>query len=202
MTQIRRAACVLLLGAVAVIPAACTGGEESSAHEMPNATSPNPQPTPVEVKQTLSSISPAIPIYEGARFNPDLTREDQIEVHRRFGPAAQVYTFSSSDSFPQVWHYYVTYLAQFRAYDPPSPYPDSDEHFRTIQVRLNPAMQDPFIPGDTLDPNGRQVILQVAETGGRPQTLIRYVLTPPPAPAPQQVAEKVPGASSSEPATR
>ncbi|MGZ7039930.1 MAG: hypothetical protein ACXVJO_17265, partial [Thermoanaerobaculia bacterium] len=46
--------------------------------------------------------------------------------------------------------------------------------------QLNQAMQDPFIPGDTIQANGRQITLQVAETEAEPKTVIRYIVTPTP----------------------
>jgi hypothetical protein len=51
-------------------------------------------------------------------------------------------------------------------------------------------MQDPFIPGDTIAANGKQIILQVAETEAEPKTVIRYIVTPAPAAASTQVAGK------------
>ena len=46
-------------------------------------------------------------------------------------------------------------------------------------MQLNQAMQDPFIPGDTLKPDDKQVTLQVVETEAEPKTVIRYIVTPP-----------------------
>lgn len=46
-------------------------------------------------------------------------------------------------------------------------------------------MQDPFIPGEDLDPNGQQVLLQVAETEAEPRTVIRYIVTPAPPAGPR-----------------
>ena len=47
-------------------------------------------------------------------------------------------------------------------------------------MQLNQAMQDPFIPGDTLKPGDKQVTLQIAETEAEPKTVIRYIVTPQP----------------------
>src|SRR6266849_1799093 len=88
---------------------------------------------------------------------------------------------------PQVYHSYTTYLAQFRAYPPHPPFPPQ-QNWRTLEVQLNQAMQDPFIPGDTLKPGDRQITLQVAETEAAPKTVIRYIIMP--ATGGQQVAAK------------
>ena len=97
-------------------------------------------------------------------------------IKNQYGPNAEVYTLATDDSFPQVYHYYTTYLAQFRAFPSQSPYP-APQTWRTLEVQLNQAMQDPFIPGDMLKPGDKQVMLQVAETEAEPKTVIRYVVT-------------------------
>jgi hypothetical protein len=176
--------------------AACTGGKETNAAEEqlpkknPIATTTALQPqqsaTSVDAGKQLKEISHAIPIYAGAQFRDDLTRRDQVMVRNQYGPNARVYTLATDDSYPQVYHYYTTYLAQFRAYPPTNPYPPEQQNWRTLEVQLNQAMQDPFIPGDTIAPSGNQVTLQVAETEAEPKTVIRYIVTPPsgaPAPA-------------------
>lgn len=134
------------------------------------------QPTP-DVRSELKAISPAIPIYAGARYRDDLTRRDSVNIRNEYGPSAQVITMATDDSFPQVYHYYTTYLAQFRAYPPQPPFPPP-QNWRTLEVQLNQAMQDPFIPGDTLKTTDKQVTLQVAETEAEPRTVIRYIITP------------------------
>jgi hypothetical protein len=175
---------VLACLAVAAL-ASCNGGRESRAaeEELPKknpivtATSTQPPP-PVDVDQQLKSISPAIPLYAGAQYRDDLTRRDTVMIRNQYGPQAEVYTLASDDSFPQVYHYYVTYLAQFRAWAPQAPYPPEQQNWRTLEIPLNQAMQDPFIPGDTIPPAGKQVTLQVAETEAEPHTVIRYIVTP------------------------
>ena len=169
--------------------AGCTGGSEGSAAEE-KAPQKNPIATPsaaperqaqqqpqVDPKQELKSISRAIPVYAGATYRDDLTHRDAVMVRNQYGPQAEVFTLATDDSFPQVYHYYITYLAQFRAYPAKPPYPP-DQDWRTLEVQLNQAMQDPFIPGDTLKPGGKQVTLQVVETEAEPKTVIRYILTP------------------------
>ncbi|HEX9162697.1 MAG TPA: hypothetical protein VF980_13410 [Thermoanaerobaculia bacterium] len=173
----------------------CTGGKESTAAEeqipqknpmtttgqepagAPGATAAA-QPA-VDPRKVLNSIGPAIPIYAGARYRDDLSRRDEVMVRNQYGPQARVYTLATDDSFPQVYHYYTTYLAQFRAYPAQLPYPPGQQNWRTLEVQLNQAMQDPFIPGESLRPDGKQVVLQVAETEAEPKTVIRYIVTPP-----------------------
>jgi hypothetical protein len=166
----------------ALLAVGCTGGSESKAADERTAvteTSNAGQPQ-IDAQEALGSIHRAIPIYEGADFRADLTRRDEVMIRNRYGADAQVYTLASDDSFPQVYHYYMTYLAQFRAFPAQNPYPPSQKNWRTLEVQLNQAMQDPFIPGEVLDPNGRQVMLQVAETETEPKTVIRYIVTPRP----------------------
>jgi hypothetical protein len=166
----------------------CTGGQESKAADeqapkkngiaatSSSSTETAAQPPQVDPKAALKSISPAIPIYAGARYRDDLTRRDSVMIRNQYGPNAEVYTLATDDSFPQVYHYYTTYLAQFRAFPAQSPYP-APQTWRTLEVQLNQAMQDPFIPGDMLKPGDKQVTLQVAETEAEPKTVIRYVIT-------------------------
>ena len=158
---------------------------------VPGASSegePAPTNREVEPAAQLASISPAIPVYAGAEFNGDLTRRDNATVANRYGDNSRVYTLTTRDSFPQVWHYYVTYLAQFRSFEPVRPFPPSNQIARSIEVRLNEAMQDPFIPGDSLELNKNRVVLQVSEADGGAGTIIRYIIGPP-QPPPVSVAE-------------
>jgi hypothetical protein len=149
---------ILLACLAAALLASCTGGRESKAAEEqlpkknPIATSTaTPQPPPaVDVSHQLKTISPAIPMYAGAAYREDLTRRDSVMIRNQYGPGAEVYTLATDDSFPQVYHYYVTYLAQFRAWQPQAPYPPEQQNWRTLEIPLNQAMQDPFIPGDTI----------------------------------------------------
>jgi hypothetical protein len=171
----------------ALLLAGCTGGQEGSAAEeqapkrnpintATTASQPQP-PAPVDAKKELKTISAAIPIYANAQYREDLTRRDSVMIRNQYGPKAEVYTLATDDSYPQVYHYYTTYLAQFRAYPAQPPYPPQ-QNWRTLEVHLNQAMQDPFIPGDTLKVGDKQVTLQVAETEAEPKTVIRYIVTP------------------------
>jgi hypothetical protein len=159
---------------------ACSGDTGSSAtvDRKSAETSEAEQTSPTDPREELASISGAIPIYQGAEYQPDLTRRDETMIRNRFGNDAEVFTLATDDSYPQVYHYYMTYLAQFRAFPAQTPYPRQNETWRTREVHLNEAMQDPFVPGQALDPDGRQVILQIAETENRPRTVIRYIVTP------------------------
>src|SRR2546423_15709073 len=153
MIQRRGMTCAALALGVALL-AGCTGGPEGSAAEEkapqknPIVTSsapaePQAQPQP-DPRQELKAINRAIPVYAGAKFRDDLTHRDAVMVRNQYGPQAEVYTLATDDSFPQVYHYYTTYLAQFRAYPPKPPYPP-DQDWRTLEVQLNQVMQDPFI---------------------------------------------------------
>jgi hypothetical protein len=186
----------------------CTGGQESRAAEeqtpkkngiaatSTSTTETAAQPAQVDARAALKSISRAIPIYAGARYRDDLTRRDSVMIRNQYGPNAEVYTLATDDSFPQVYHYYTTYLAQFRAFPAQSPYP-APQNWRTLEVQLNQAMQDPFIPGDMLNPGDKQVTLQVAETEAEPKTVIRYVITQKPiASAEVQVPKPAAGANA------
>ena len=185
MTTRRTAGLAAFALSVLLLTSSCTGGTESKAadEKTPISNDAPATPPPVPAQQALAAIHPAIPIYEGADFRPDLSRSDQVTIGNRYGADASVYTLASNDAFPQVYHYYTTYLSQFRAYPAPDPYPPSQKNWRTLEVQLNQAMQDPFIPGAALDPNGKQITLQVVETETEPKTVIRYIVTPRPAPA-------------------
>jgi hypothetical protein len=174
------------LALATLLTAACTGGRESNAAEekMPSKDDPSSAQT-VDAKQVIGAIGAAIPIYDGASYRDDLTRRDEVMIRNRYGAGAEVYTLATDDSFPQVFHYYTTYLAQFRAFPSQDTYPPERKDWRTLEVHLNHAMQDPFIPGEALDANGKQVTLQIVETEAEPKTVIRYIVTPratPPAP--------------------
>ncbi len=182
---------VVAASTVAILLATgCTGGKESTAAEeqipqkdpIVTATQNAAETSPVDARKELQSIGKAIPVYAGARYRDDLTRHDEVMIRNQYGANAQVYTLATDDSFPQVYHYYTTYLAQFRAFPAQSPYPPEQENWRTLEVQLNQAMQDPFIPGESLKADGKQVVLQVAETEAEPKTVIRYIVTPAAAP--------------------
>ena len=183
----RGLSCAALALAVAFL-AGCTGGTEGSAAEekapqknpivTSSAPAESPAPPQIDARQQLKAINRAIPIYAGAKFRDDLTHRDAVMVRNQYGPQAEVYTLATDDSFPQVYHYYTTYLAQFRASPAKPPYPP-DQDWRTLEVQLNQVMQDPFIPGDTFNTGDKQVTLQVVETEAEPKTVIRYIVTPP-----------------------
>ena len=184
-----------------LLSTACTGGSESRAagEQAPSREAPAAEQQAVNAKQVLNSLSPAIPIYSGAEFRSDLTKRDEVMVRSRYGNGAEVYTLATDDSFPQVYHYYTTYLAQFRAFDARDRYPSEAQNWRTLEVQLNQAMQDPFIPGDTMNVNGKQVLLQIAETEAEPRTVIRYIVMPagtaPAAPVVAQNGKRTPVAT-------
>jgi hypothetical protein len=169
--------------AASLLFSGCTGGSETTAAEEDTpqknaAVQPASAPQEGQVIQSIETVSPAIPIYAGARYREDLTRRDQVMVRNQFGPNAEVYTLASDDSYPQVFHYYLTYLAQFRAFPAQLPYPPDNKNWRTFEVQLNQAMQDSFVPGNAIPAGAKNVTLQIAETEAEPQTIIRYIVTP------------------------
>ena len=178
---IRTAAGVLLAICILALAlfAGCTGGSETKASDQAESSSESTAAQgPVNATQEIARINPAIPLYTGAEYREDLSRSDQVMIRNQFGEGAQVYTLATDDSYPQVYHYYTTYLAQFRAFPAQETYPRERPDPRALEVQLNQAMQDPFIPGKALDPNGKQVTLQIAETNeAEPKTVIRYILT-------------------------
>lgn len=165
----------------AVLASGCTGGKEGSAAEEQapsrNGVSAEPAANSIDPRKALDSVSPAIPLYAGAKYRDDLTRRDQVMIRNQYGAGAEVYTLASDDSFPQVYHYYTTYLAQFGAFATHSRYPPERQEWRTLEVQLNQVMQDPFIPGAALQTQ-KQVTLQIAETEAEPKTVIRYIVSP------------------------
>ncbi|HEY0371394.1 MAG TPA: hypothetical protein VGD79_05310 [Thermoanaerobaculia bacterium] len=195
------ATCVLALA----LFSGCTGGSETKASDKAQAGSSSEgaaaQP-PVNATQEIAAINPAIPLYTGAEYSDDLSRRDQVMIRNQYGPNAQVYTLATDDSYPQVFHFYMTYLAQFRAFPAPETYPSGPKaEPRATEVQLNQAMQDPFIPGKALDPNGKQVTLQITENDAEPRTVIRYIVTDRPAAPPAPVATASNGAPAA-PVTR
>src|SRR2546423_988114 len=138
-----------------------------------------------------SNSSPRSTAWPASRTNTTKNSSRSTVARPRWSVSAagaEVFTLATDDSFPQVYHYYTTYLAQFRAYPPQPPFPPQ-QNWRTLEVQLNQAMQDPFIPGDTLKSKDKQIMLQVAETEAEPKTVIRYIITPG-APGGPQVAAK------------
>lgn len=190
-------AAALLLTAMV---AGCTGGQETTADTVKATTATDPTTVAareVDALKRLGSISPSIPVYPGAAYRDDLSRTDLVTFRNQYGPDAQVFTLSTNDSFPQVWHYYVTYLAQYRGFQPPPPYPPQKQEWRSLQVNLNQAMQNPFIPGNALVNVRQSVILQVAETEAEPPTVVRYIVTSAPvAPASQIASQPASGGSA------
>ena len=114
--KIRQALPAALL--VLVAATGCTGGSESKAADNASAKSEQAEAAPanVDAAKAITTINPAIPMYEGAQYRDDLTRRDEVMIRNRYGAGAKVYTLATDDSYPQVYHYYTTYLAQFRAF--------------------------------------------------------------------------------------
>jgi hypothetical protein len=193
MNGLGKGTAALLLTVVLAI--GCTGGQETTAAEerAPQKNSATTEPESVDARSALKTISPVIPLYADARYRDDLTRRDKVMIRNQFGPGAEVYTLATDDSFPQVYHYYTTYLAQFRAFPSQDTIPPQNQNWRTLEVQLNQAMQDPFIPGQAMPVHGKQVTLQIAETEAEPKTVIRYIVAPEGA-APLAAEAQTPGA--------
>lgn len=196
MMTLKKGVGIFVIVLAPVLAGSCTGGSETSAAEEPtpgkNGAETATTANQVDPRKRLNAIGKAIPLYAGARYREDLTRRDAIMIRNQYGAGAEVYTLASDDSFPQVYHYYTTYLAQFRAFPSTNPYPPEQQNWRTLEVHLNQAMQDPFIPGEELK-SPKQVMLQVAETEAEPKTVIRYIITPMPV-----VAALPPGVPATE----
>jgi hypothetical protein len=184
-----------MLMTAALLLAGCSGGQEGKAAEQqvpqknpiaadgtstaaaaPQGQAQAAPPPAADRIPEIKAISDAIPVYAGARYRDDLTRRDEVMIRNQYGPKADVITLATDDSYPQVFHYYTTYLAQFRAYPAQNPYPPA-QNWRTMEVQLNQAMQDPFIPGETIKSTDKQVTLQIAETEAEPKTVIRYIIS-------------------------
>ena len=152
-------------GAIAAGVSGCTGGQRTEASELPRlrpatvsstatrSVTPPKETAPVEI---LRAINPAIPVYAGAEFRADLKR-----LKRDLDSGGR------------------TYLGQYRGFSPPKAYPPAHQQWRTMQINLGSAMQDPFIP-DEGKPLDRNVLLQISESESGPATVIRYVITPRP----------------------
>lgn len=190
------ATCVLALA----LFSSCTRGSETRASDQAAETAETR--APVNATQEIARINPSIPLYTGAEYRQDLSRSDEVMIRNQYGDGAQVYTLATDDSYPQVYHYYTTYLAQFRAFPAQETYPPQRKDWRTLEVQLNEAMQDPFIPGKALDPNGKQVTLQIAETEASPKTVIRYIVTDRPPMGPQAPVATASNGAPTEPVTR
>ena len=200
---------VMAAGLMAVVlSSGCTGGKEGTAAEeqvpQKNGIAQGQQAPAqtIDARQELQTIGTAIPVYAGARYRDDLTRRDEVMIRNQYGADAKVYTLATDDSYPQVYHYYTTYLAQFRAFPAQNPYPPEQQNWRTMEVQLNEAMQDPFIPGESLRADGKQVVLQVAETEAEPKTVIRYIVTPPGNPAAMNTATVASGVAAEQTGAR
>jgi len=153
------------------------GGQPTSAQTLDTSVRPaNGNANDPAVR--LARISPAIPIYDGASYRPDLSGRDARLVRIENDSDAEVWVLATEDAFPQVWHYYVSYLGQFRGWKPVAPYPRTSPRGRRLDLDLNQVMRDPFIPGDSLDSANSDVRLEIVETTSHPRTLIRYIVTP------------------------
>lgn len=188
---------------IALLSLAVAGchGREGSANAASAAAAADDPYRNAQPLALLETISPAIPVYPSAEYSPDLTRQDNMNSDRIYGADSEVWTFVTANSYPKVHHYYVNWLGMFRAYDAPDSIPDDSETLRSFQVNLNEAMQQPFVPGDEIEPGANRVLLELAESDTRRHTIIRYVIIPTVGPAgPTQPAAAPGPATSATPA--
>lgn len=194
----------LLLTLVSAVSLACSGREGSASAASAAAAEADPyrDARPLEM---LEAISPAIPVFPLAEYSPDLTRQDNMNASRIWGADSEVWTFVTANSYPKVFHYYTNWLGMFRAFDAPDSIPDESETLRTYQVNLNDAMQQPFVPGDEIEPGAHRVLLELAETDTRTHTVIRYIIVPTMGPAdgrPAGVPQQPPPGTTTQPAAQ
>ncbi len=169
--MLRRQALVLLI--LLLMAGGCRQEQQdptSTSASEADAEAVTAPPTPAEVRKTLDQIEPAIPLWTGARATSDSVRKQG---------SSTVIDLWSNDSFPMVWHYYVTYLAQYRAWDPIDPYPSRSEKGRSLELDLNEVMRDPFVPDTSLDSGDPHVTLMIREDVSQNRVNIRYVIGPP-----------------------
>jgi hypothetical protein len=204
MTTTRNRAAVVAFLAVVVLLTACTGGTESNAATEQTQAAQAAEEQRIDGRKEIASLSNGtIPIYHGADYDQNLSKRDEVTIRGRYGAGAQVYTLATDDSYPQVFHYYTTYLGQFRAYEPHDTYPPEQQQWRTFEVNLSDVMRDPFVPGQQLNVAGKTVTLQIAETEAEPKTVIRYIVAPaaPSATPPAPTVAEAPAAATA-PAAR
>lgn len=157
----------------------CQGREGSASAASGGTSTPADPYADAQPVALLESISPAIPVYPSLAYSAELTRQDNVNAERLYGPQAQIWTFSTANSLPKVWHYYSTWLGMFRGEATLPAFPRGSEMGRSAQIELSQAMQQPFIPGDEVEPGAHRVILELAETNTRARTVVRYIITPP-----------------------
>lgn len=122
-----------------------------------------------QVRRILDDLQPAIPLWPGA-----LPADDAI----RHVNGDTVIDLWSDDPFSMVWHYYVLYLSQYRAWVPPDPYPPPGESDRYLELDLRKVMQDPFVPGTEFEQKDVRLILTLRENRDRDRVAIRYLIQP------------------------
>lgn len=146
------------------IPATETGAETTAASAPREAAAP----TFDEIRRRLDAAGESIPLWSGVRAEPQSIREEN---------GTTTIDLWTNDSFPMVWHFYVTYLAQYRAWNPEDPFPSKTAENRSLDLDLNEVMRDPFIPGTELDSN-QKVTLMIREEPTSRRVNIRYILEP------------------------
>jgi hypothetical protein len=173
---------VLLLLVSLVVAAGCRRDADPIEADTDDPASIEVEPPPPpQVRQILDRIQPSIPLWPGASSteNPVRTAGDSTIID-----------LSTDDSFPMVWYYYVTYLAQYRGWTPPAPFPPRRDSARSLDLDLNEIMQDPFIPGTEISSDSAEsVTIQIREDLVNRRVNIRYLIEPRP-PAPPEPPEE------------
>jgi hypothetical protein len=163
---------VLLLLFSLVLTAGCRrdgGSADVPTGDDPASAEVEPPPPP-QVRQVLDAVQPAIPLWPGAH-----SAESPL---RRSGEST-IIDLTTDDSFPMVWNYYVTYLAQYRGWTPPAPFPPRRNAARSLDLDLNEIMQDPFIPGTGIPPDATDnVTIKIREDLVNRRVNIRYLIEP------------------------
>lgn len=143
-------------------PAEQTAAEQ----EATTASTSEPDRGTSELRAALDQIQPAIPLYSGARLRPGNQRR------------AGTWELLSDDPFPMVWHFYVTYLEQYRDWDHPAPFPRPRDTMRQLQLDLNEIMKNPFAPGTDLPEDAPRVTIDLRELPSARGTAIQYKIEP------------------------
>jgi hypothetical protein len=162
---------VLLLLLCTLLAAGCRRDTDSIEADTDDPTSIEVEPPPPpQVRQILDRVQPAIPLWPGAHATEDPVRA---------AGASTIIDLSTEDSFPMVWYYYVTYLAQYRGWTPPAPFPPRRDSARSLDLDLNEIMRDPFIPGTEISPDSAEsVTIQIREDLVNRRVNIRYLVEP------------------------
>lgn len=167
--MLRRLLLVFIISLLAISGCRKEQQATQSTPEEAVAEAPAAPPPPPAVRKILDKLEPSIPLWPGARATSESVRKEG---------SSTIIDLWTNDSFPMVWHYYVTYLAQYRAWEPLSPFPKRSEEPRSLDLVLSDVMKDPFVPGTALDRDDQTVTLMIREDPTRNRVNIRYLIQP------------------------